>query len=163
VATPGPPTDDLLSGFERTGPRQRELRAYLSTAMVGSRYAFDTTFRIGAYHAVSYHQLQHVSILALVTLVGVTIIYRRVRVHPSVIALFAPPMLLFLFRLATPGKHLSAAIRAIDDGLIAVNAIVLPVVLWVILRLLIPDYFGLPTWRLKIAVVATIALAAGIG
>jgi hypothetical protein len=164
MASPGSgqPPDDLLSGFEHNG-RRGELRAYLTTTLIASAYIFDTAFRLGAYHAIYYSQLQHVAVFSLVILIAVAFIRRQARVHYSVMALFAVPVAVFFFRLATPTKHSAGAGHVIDNVLVILNAIVTPIILWVIARLLAPDYFGLHSRRLKITVAATLTIVAAIG
>lgn len=159
----GRPTDDLLSGFEHNGSKQGELRAYLATTLIASVYVFDTAFHLGAYHTFYYSQLQHVAVFALVILIGVAFIHRQARVHYWVMVLFAVPVAVFFFRLATPTKHSVGAGHVIDNVLTILSAIVTPIILWVIARLLAPDYFRLRSRRLKIAVVATLTLVAAIG
>lgn len=160
---PSRPADDLLTGFTESGARKDELRAYLTTTVVASLYVFDTAFHFGAYRAVNFHQMQHISVVSLVIVIGVLLVRRQLRVHPWVLALLAPPILLFFFRLATPQKHPVEAIRLTDDALVILNTVFLPVIGWIVARLLAPEYFGLPSWRLKIAVVATLAIIAGFG
>ena len=157
------PDHDLLSGFTESGAKKDELRAYLTTTVVASLYVFDTAFHFGAYHMVNFHQLQHIAIVSLVIVIGVLLVRRQLRVHPWVLALLAPPILLFFYRLATPQKHPVEAVRLTDDALVILNTVVLPVIGWIVARLLAPEYFSLPGWRLKIAVVTTIAIIAGIG
>jgi hypothetical protein len=41
--------------------------------------------------------------------------------------------------------------------------VVLPVIGWIVARLLAPEYFSLPGWRLRVAVVTTIAIITVIG
>ena len=157
------PADDLLSGFTEPGQRKDQLRAYLTTTIVASLFVFDTAFHFGAYNAVNFHQIQHLSVVSLVIVLGVLLVRRQLRVHLWVLVLVAPPILLLFFRLATPQKHLSESVRITDDALVILNTVVLPVIGWIVARLLAPEYFSLPGWRLKVAVIATIAIAAAIG
>jgi hypothetical protein len=157
------PVDDLLRGFTEAGDRKNQLRAYLTTTIVASLYVFDTAFHYGAYHTINFHQLQHIAVVSLVIVIGVLLIRRQLRVHLWVLALLAPPILLFVYRLATPQEHPVEAIRVTDDALVILNAVVLPVIAWIVARLLAPEYFSLPGWRLKIAVVATVAVVAAAG
>jgi hypothetical protein len=159
----GRPADDLLSGFQEAGDTKNKLRSYLATTIVASLYVFDTAFHFGAYHTVNFHQLQHLAVVSLVIVIGVLLVRRQVRVHLWVLALLAPPVLLFFFRLATPQKHPVEAIRFTDDVLVILNTVVLPVIAWIAARLLAPQYFSLPGWRLKIAVIATVAIVAATG
>ena len=155
--------DDLLSGFTEGGERRDLLRAYLTTTVVASLLVFDTSFHFGAYGTINFHQLQHVAVVSLVIVIGVLFVRRQLQVHVWVLALLAPPILLFIYRLATPQKHPVEAVRLTDNALVILTTVVLPVVAWVIARLLAPEYFSLPGRRLKTAVVATVAIVAVIG
>jgi hypothetical protein len=157
------PADDLLSGFTEPGERKNQLRAYLTTTIVASLYVFDTAFYFGAYHSVNFHQIQHITVVSLVIVMGVLFVRRQLRVHLWVLVLLAPPILLFFYRLATPEKHQIEVVRLTDNALVIVNTVVLPVIGWIVARLLAPDYFGLPGWRLKIAVIATVVVVASLG
>jgi hypothetical protein len=156
-------SDDLLTGLERTGPKQAELRAYLTTAIAGSLYIFDITFHAGSHHAVFYSELQRLTIVALVILIGIVIIHREIRVHWWIAALFALPGLQFVYRLWTPTKNPGAILDAIDFALTVINVVVAPILLWVTLRLLAPEYFTLPSRKLKMAVIGTVAFIGVIG
>lgn len=162
-SAPKEPSDDLLTGFERTGPKQGELRAYLTTAIAGSLYVFETTFHEGAYHSVFYSQLQQFAVVALVILIGLAVIRREARVHRWLGALFALPALQFVYRLWTPTKSPAPVVGVIDDVLTIINVVMSPILLWVTLRLLAPEYFRLPSRRLKIAVVGTIVFVGVVG
>jgi hypothetical protein len=162
-SAPKQPSDDLLTGFERTGSKQGELRAYLTTAIAGSLYVFDLTFHAGSHHAVFYSELQRLTIVALVILIGIVVIHREVRVHWWLAALFALPGLQFVYRLWTPTTNPSRILSGIDDALTVINLLVAPILLWVTLRLLAPEYFTLPSRKLKMAVVGTIAFIGVIG
>ncbi len=83
--------------------------------------------------------------------IGVLLIRRQLRVHLWALALLAPPVLLFFYRLATPQKHPVEAVRLTDNALVILNTVVLPVIGWIVARLLAPEYFRPPGWRLKIA------------
>jgi hypothetical protein len=159
----GKPADDLLSGFAEAGDRKDRIRAYLTTAVVASLYVFDAAFHFGAYHAVDFHELQHIAVVSLVILIGVLLIRGQVRVHLWVLVLLAAPILLFVYRLATPSKRPVEAIRLTDNALLILNTAVLPVIGWVVVRLLAPEYFSLPGWRLKTAVIVTVAVVGAIG
>lgn len=160
---PDQPSDDLLTGFERTGSRRIELRAYLITGIIGSLYAFDAAFHLGAYNTLFYGQQQHFAVVSTVILIGMVIIRRKAHLHLYNVAVFTPPLLLFLFRVATPSKHPGGALHVIDNVLMIINVIVMPVILWVVVRLLFPEYFEIPTWRLRTAVIATILVLAATG
>ena len=159
----GRSADDLLDGFTASGARKDGLRAYLTTTVVASLYVFDTAFHYGAYRTINFHQIQHIAVVSLVIVIGALLLRRQLHVHLWVLALLAPPILLFLYRLATPQKHAVEAIRLSDNALVILNIVVLPVIGWIVARLLAPEYFNLPGWRLKLAVLTTVAIIAAIG
>jgi hypothetical protein len=148
--------DDLLSGFDRSGPKKEELRGFFAANFAASLYAWDAAFNFGTHHAVFYQRIQELLVLSSVVLVGTVVVRGQTRVHRWVLVAFLPPVLLFLFRLATPSKHVSPAVRIADDGLIIVNIVAFPLILLVAARLLAPEYFSLPTPRLKIATVVIV-------
>lgn len=154
--------DDLLTGFERTGPRQRELRAFFASLIAASLYVWDVTFDIGVRRSVDYVRIQQILVLSVVILLGVLVVRRQVWVHPWLLAAFLPPISLLLFRALTPQKHLSDPVRITDDALVIINVTVFPVIVWVTARLLAPEFFRLHSRHLKVAVVA-IVIAIGIG
>jgi hypothetical protein len=100
---------------------------------------------------------------------------RRVRLHRWVLAAFAPPILLILLRLLVPvdpgvapvGSRVAAeagpAVRVVEGILVVATILTSPVVLWVVARLLAPDYFILPGRRVKIALLVIVATVALIG
>ena len=96
-------------------------------------------------------------------LLGSLILRTRLRTRPWVLGLFAPPLLLVVLRLAVPVNETGGVVLVADEMLITATLVVLPIVIWVVARLLAPDYFHLPDWRLKLAVVAVVASVAVIG
>jgi hypothetical protein len=155
--------DDLLSGFDRAGPGQAELRGFFASTMAGSLYAWEIAYEFGTHHAVFYQRVQQILVLSLVILVGVVVVRGQARVHPLVAAAFLPPVLLFLFRLFTPGKNVTPTITDIDDGLVFLNVAAFPFILLIVARLLAPQYFSLKTRRLQIASVVIVVCVAVIG
>lgn len=156
--------DDLWNGFEHVDPAQKaELRGFFASTMAGSLYAWEIAYEFGTHHAVFYQRIQQILVLSLTALVGVWVIKGQARIHLWLRSVFLPPVLLFLFRLATPGKSLTRATRIIDDCLVILNVVAFPFILVLLARLLAPEYFALRTRRLQVAsilMVATVAVAA---
>jgi hypothetical protein len=101
--------------------------------------------------------------LTVVVLLGALMLRRQVRVHRWLLAAFAPLILLLLLRLLFPvdpgvapvGSRVATAarpaVRVAEGVLVAATILTSPVVLWVVARLLAPDYFVLPGRRVKTA------------
>lgn len=158
--------DDLLKGFDQTGPGHGRLGGFFAIAIAGSLYMWNLAFTFGAYHTLFYHHRQQIFVLSLVVLLGSLIMRRRVQIQPWLLALFAPPMLIFLLRIAFPVNHRmreANAVQLADRVLVVATVAVLPIIVWIGARLLAPDYFKLPDRRAKIAVVAVIAVVGLIG
>jgi len=156
--------DDLWSGFEHISPPQNaELRGFFASTMAGSLYAWEIAYEFGTHHAIFYQRIQQILVLSLTALVGVWVVKGQARIHLWLRAVFLPPVLLFLFRLATPGKNLTQTTRIVDDGLVILNVVAFPLILVILARLLAPGYFALRTRRLQIASVLMVATVALIG
>lgn len=158
--------DDLLTGFDQTGPSHGRLGGFFAITIAGSLYAWNVAFTLGAYHTLFYHHRQQLFVLSLVVLLGGLIMRPRVQIQPWLLALFAPPVLLFLLRVVFPVNHRireAYAVRLADRILIVTTVAVFPIIAWISARLLAPDYFKLPDRRAKIAVIAVIAAVALIG
>jgi hypothetical protein len=98
--------------------------------------------------------------------------HREVRIHKWLLFAFAPGILLALIRFIAPlrapipaGPRLTTAgaFRVVEAFLVVATAVSLPLVLWMVARLLAPGYFTLSGRRVKIAVVVTVATLALIG
>lgn len=155
--------DDLLKGFDRTGPGGGRLGGFFAITIAASLYAWDVAFTAGAYRTLLYPFRQQLFVVALVVLLGGLIMRPRARIHPWLLALFAPPMLLTLVRLAFPAGESGALARVVDRVLLAATLGALPIVVWVVARLLAPNYFTLPDRRARIAVVVVVTAVTVIG
>ena len=138
------------------------MRGFFASLIAASLYVWDVVFSFGAHHALDYARIQQVLVLSVVILLGVLIVRRHVSVHPWLLAAFAPPVTLLLFRVSTPEKHLNDPVRIIDDSLVVINLVAFPIIVWVTARLLAPEYFHLRSRRLKTAVVM-IVIAVALG
>jgi hypothetical protein len=167
--------DDLLTGFDETGPTRGQFRGFFATSIVGSIWAWDLAFSYGVYRTVSFHTRERLFVVSLAVLLGALMLRRRVRLHRWVLAAFAPPILLILLRLLVPvdpgvapvGSRVATeagpAVRVVEGILVVATILTSPVVLWVVARLLAPDYFILPGRRVKIALLVIVATVALIG
>jgi hypothetical protein len=158
--------DDLLKGFDQTGPSRGRLGGFFAITIAGSLYVWNVAFTFGAYHTLFYHHRQQLFVTALVVLLGSLIMRPQLRIKPWLLTLFAPPLLLVVLRFVFPVNHSireAYAVRIADRVLVVATAAVVPFIMWIIARLLAPDYFTLPGRRAKIGVIAIIATVALIG
>lgn len=156
------PDDDLLSGFDREG-RPQELRAFFASAIAASLIAWDLTFTLGAYHTVFYSRLLQILVVSTVLLVGSIVLRRTIRVRPWTRALLSIPLLWLLVRLVAPLGRTSDAAHVLDATLIGLIVASVPLTLWAAARIVAPEYFELPTRRLKIAALSIVVLVALTG
>jgi hypothetical protein len=155
--------DDLLKGFDQTGPSRGKLGGFFAITIGASLYAWDVAFTFGAYHVLFYHRRHQLFVLSLVVLLGGLIMRPRVQIRAWLLALFAPPLLLVLLQLAFPVNDSGMVIRVVYQVLVVTVVTVLPIITWVVARLLAPDYFTLPDRRAKIAVIAIVAAVTLLG
>jgi hypothetical protein len=167
--------DDLLTGFDETGPSRGQFRGFFATSIASSLLAWDLAFTYGAYHTVFFHTGQRLFVLSTGVLLGALMLRRRIRLHRWLLAAFAPPILLLLLRLVVPVEPADSplrlrlvteagpAVRVVEGVLVAAMILGSPIALWVIARLLAPDYFILPGRRVKIALLVIVSTVALIG
>jgi hypothetical protein len=155
--------DDLLKGFDKTGPSRGKLGGFFAVTIGASLYAWHLAFTFGAYDTLFYHRRHQLFVLSVVVLLGGLILRSRMQIRPWLLALFAPPLLRVLLQLVFPVTE-STGVTRIAEGVLNIAIVaVLPIVAWVVARLLAPDYFTLPDRRVKIAVIAVVAAVALIG
>lgn len=155
--------DDLLEGFSRAGRRRVALRGFFAVTISGSLIAWDLAFTYGAYGTVFYQRTNQLLVLSLVVLLGRWALRAEIHEHAWVTSLFALPALWVLFRLLSPWTVPERVFPVVDGVLIGAMVLALPLVLWVVARLLAPGYFALPERRMKIGSVCIIAVVAGVG
>lgn len=155
--------DDLLRGFDQTGPSRGKLGGFFGVTIGASLFAWNVMFNLGAYHEVFYRSRQQLFVVSLVVLLGGLAMRRRARMNSWLLILFTPPVLLVLLQLAVPVNHSGTAVRMVYHAMIILMLAVLPVVVWVVARLAAPQYFILPDRRAKIAVIGIVAVVALIG
>jgi hypothetical protein len=155
--------DDLLTGFDETGPSQGSLRGFFATAAAASLYAWDVAFEYGAYHTFLYHRRQQLLVLSLVVLFGGLIMRRRARFRWWLLAVFAPPILVVLLQLAEPIRTAGPVAEDLSDVITIGYVVLAPLGLWIVARLLAPQYFTLPDRQAKIGVIAIVTAVALTG
>lgn len=154
-------SDDLLAGFKGDPSRVATLRGFFAVTIVGSLLLWDLAFTAGAYHTVFYDRAHQVLVVSIVVLLAIVLLRGQLRVQPWLIVVFALPLVWIVFRLLVPFQRPGYVLRVVDDILVTLMAVALPLILWVIARLLAPDYFTLPGARMK-ATAAGIVLTVGL-
>lgn len=157
--------DDLLTGFKQDGEQDSsELRGFFATTLGISLLVWDLTFSLGAYHAVFYYRLFQIFVVSAVLLLGTLVLRRRLSVQPWMLAILSTPLVWLLWRLITPvGGRWPEAYRVTELVLVALVMVTLPITLWVVLRILAPNYFALSTVRLRLAGLAIVTAVAVAG
>jgi hypothetical protein len=156
------PDDDLLSGFDREG-RPQELRAFFASTIAASLVVWDLSFTLGAYHTVFYSRLFQILVVSSVLLLGSVVLRRDVRVRPWTRVMLSIPLLWLAVRFVAPLGRTSHSGHVLDDILIGLIMVCVPFILWAAARIVAPDYFALPTRRLKIAALSIVVLVAVTG
>jgi hypothetical protein len=154
------PNDDLLAGLDRA-ERPHELRAFLATTIAVSLPVWDLAFTLGAYHTVFYSRLFQILVVSSVLLLGSIVLRNVITVSPWMRALLAIPLLWLVVRLIAPLGRSGQAGHVLDLVLIGLTLVTVPFTLWVVARILAPEYFALPGRRLKVAAL-TIVVFVGL-
>ncbi|RLP95870.1 hypothetical protein EAD98_12305 [Micromonospora sp. CV4] len=149
--------DDLLRGTA-----EQKLGGFYAIAFGASLYVWDVAFTLGAHRTIFYYRRQELLVLSLVVLLSVVLLRRRVHTHRWVLVFFLPPILLLVLRLVVP-RPLGGLGQTIDQVLNVVSLAVVPFLAVIVVQLLAPSYFSLPGRRLKLTVVAIVAIVAVIG
>lgn len=136
---------------------------FFAITIGASLYAWNVAFSFGAYHALFYERRHQLFVLSLVVLLGGLIMRRRVQIRPWLLALFTPPPLLILLQLALPVNDSGVVVRFVYHVLVIMVVAVLPMIAWVLARLLAPAYFTLPDRRAKVGVIVIVAVVIVLG
>jgi hypothetical protein len=161
--TGGRRRDDLLSGFEEPGRRAVELRGFFASTLGASLVAFDLAFDLGAYHTVFYSRLLQPLVVSSVLLLGALALRRQITVRPWLLVGLATPFTWLGFRLLVPVAPDDLWYHIADLVLIGLSLLSLPLTLWVLARILAPEYFALSTRRLRLTAVAIVLIVAVMG
>jgi hypothetical protein len=152
--------EDLLQGLDSPRPAAG-LRGFVATTIGASLLTWDIAFDYGAFHTVFFFRLQQIAVVATVLLLCSLTLRRRIHTRPWVTPLLAVPLLWLIFRFLTPYRR--PGYHTVDTVLALASLASLPVILWIVARLLAPDYFALRDRRLQIAAIAIIAVVTAIG
>ncbi|MBM0257073.1 hypothetical protein [Micromonospora sp. 4G55] len=149
--------DDLLRGTAA-----QKLGGFYAIAFGASLWVWDVAFGLGTHGTIFYYRRHELFVLSLVVLLSALILRRRVHTHPWVLLFFLLPIAFLLVRLAVP--HPQGAVAQTVYRVLNIAAIaVVPFVAGVVVRLLAPNYFTLPSRRLRLTVAAIVATVALVG
>jgi hypothetical protein len=158
-----PTGNHQLASLDGTDPTRGNLRGFFAIAAGGSLYAWDVAFEFGAHHAVFYHRRQQLLVLSLVVLFGGLIMRRQVPFPWWQLVVFGAPILVIILQLANPIRVIGPIAEDFSDVITVAYIVAAPVGLWIIARLLAPQFFTLPDRRAKVGVVAIMVAIAAIG
>lgn len=156
-----PHSDDLLVGLDRKD-RSDSLRGFFATTITLSLVVWRIAFELGAYHAVFYWRLMDIFVVSSVLLLGTFAARGAIRVRLWMRVILCIPVVWLVARFLQPFGADTGAEHVADLVLIGLSVVFLPLTLLAALRIVAPDYFTLTERRLRIAVVAIVALM-GIG
>lgn len=166
--------DDLLKGFDETGPARGHYQGFFATAIVTSLWAWELAFQLGAHRTVFFHTRERLLVVSTVLLLGALILRRRIRVHNWVLVVLSLPILLVLLRLVVPAQprqspwpqlvtEAGPVARVAEGVIVAAMILASPATLWVVARLLAPEYFVLPGRRIKVGLMLIVVVVAVMG
>lgn len=156
--------DDLLTGFRHPSGRPGELRGFFATTIAVSLVVWDLSFSLGAYHTVFYYRLLQIFVVSAVLLLGAVVLRRHLTVRRWMLAILAVPVVWLAWRLIVPiGGRWHTVYHVVDTILITLVLLTLPITLWVVARILAPEYFELSTLRLRVASAAIIVVVGCAG
>jgi hypothetical protein len=156
-------SDELLTGFTATESRAPEIRTFFVSTISAALVAWDVAFNLGAFHTLFFTRRHQLAVVLFVVVLGVIVLRRQVHVHWWLLVILATPMIWVFFRLLVPRDRSNEVIDTIDGGFLVAMVMLYPIVFWIVLRLVAPDYFAIPNLRLKIASVAIVLALATLG
>jgi hypothetical protein len=96
-------------------------------------------------------------------LLGSLALRRQIKVRPWMFAALGAPVAWLVFRAFAPSAGNERWFRILDAVLIGLTVLSLPLILWVLARILAPDYFALSSRRLRVVAVGIVAVIAAVG
>jgi hypothetical protein len=120
-------------------------------------------FNLGAFHTLFFARKHQLSVVLFVVVLGVIVLRRQVHVHWWLLLILATPMIWILFRLLVPPDSANRTLDTIDSVFLVAMVMLYPIVFWIVLRLVAPDYFAIPNLRLKIMSVVIVLVLATLG
>jgi hypothetical protein len=156
-------SDELLTGFTASESRAPEIRTFFVSTIGAALIAWDVAFNLGAFHTLFFGRKHQLAVVLFVVVLGVIVLRRQVHVHWWLLVILATPMIWVLFRLLVPPDGSSSVAGTIDGAFLIAMVMLYPIVFWIVLRLVAPDYFAIPNLRLKIMSVVIVLVLATLG
>lgn len=104
-----------------------------------------------------------IAVTLFVVVLGTIVLRREVKVNWWLLGLLSIPMLWVFLRLAFPARDPGSAASQVDRILFIVVVMLYPMVFWIVLRLVSPEYFSIPNRRLKIMSVVIVIVIVFLG
>ena len=155
--------DDILTGFQRDEASAPEIRTFFVSTIGAGLVAWDVAFNFGAFHTVFFARRHQVAVVLFVVVLGTIVLRRQVKVNWWLLGILSIPMFWILFRLAFPVRDANSTASRVDGILFILVVMLYPMVLWIVLRLVAPDYFSIPNRRLKVMSVVIVIVIALVG
>ena len=156
-------SDDILSGFAGEESSQPEIRTFFVSTIATTLVAWDIAFDLGAFHTVFFARRHQLAVVVFVVVLGTLAVRRQVHVHWWVLVLLSVPFLWMGFRLIFPVQDARGLTADVDTGFFIAIILIYPVAFWIVLRLMAPNYFGIPNRRLKVASMAIVIVVSAMG
>lgn len=155
--------DDVLTGFSREESSAPEIRTFFLSTIGAALVAWDVAFNFGAFHTLFFVRRHQVAVVLFVVVLGTIALRREVTINWWLLGILSIPMFWVFFRLVFPVQDRGSAASQVDGVFFILVVILLPVVFWIVLRLIAPDYFSIPNRRLKVMSVLIVVVIAAIG
>ena len=156
-------SDDILTGFAREESSAPEIRTFFVSTIGAALVAWDIAFNYGAFHTVFFARRHQVAIVLFVVVLGTIVLRRQVKVNWWLLAILSIPMFWVFFRLVFPARDPGSTPSQVDGILFIVVVMLYPMVFWIVLRLVAPDYFSIPNRRLKVMSVVIVVVIVLLG
>ncbi len=154
--------DDILTGFSKEESSAPEIRMFFVSTIGAALVAWDIAFNYGAFQTVFFARRHQIAVILFVVVLGTIVLRRQVKVNWWLLGLLSIPMLWIFFGLAVPPRENSLTSN-IDSVLFVLVVMLYPVVFWIVLRLLAPEYFSIPNRRLKVMSVVIVIVIMFLG
>ena len=155
--------DEILTGFSKEESSAPEIRTFFLSTIAAALVAWDVAFNFGAFHTMFFARRHQVAVVLFVVVLGTFVLRRQVKINWWLLGVLSIPMFWIFFRLVFPVRDAGSAASQIDGVLFIVVAMLFPMVLWIVLRLVAPDYFSIPNRRLKVMSLLIVLVIALIG
>jgi hypothetical protein len=156
-------SDDILTGFAREESSAPEIRTFFVSTIGAALVAWDIAFNFGAFHTVFFARRHQVAVLLFVVVLGTIVLRHQVSINWWLLGILSIPMFWIVFRMAFPTRDAGSTASRIDGMLFIFVVMLYPMVFWIVLRLVAPDYFSIPNRRLKVMSVVIVIVIAFLG